>query len=107
MICKVKDCPKPSRSRGWCWGHYRRFLRYGSPTAVVSQGTKLQKERYGDIQHKRNSARGGSAGKRGYFGTLKDAGEEAELKALSKKGIEARKGKESSGNKAKLRGSTK
>ncbi len=28
--CKVPDCPGATIARGWCWRHYRRWLRSGS-----------------------------------------------------------------------------
>lgn len=31
MECSIPGCPKPARTRGWCHGHYRRFLRHGDP----------------------------------------------------------------------------
>lgn len=30
--CRVVDCGKRARLRGWCNPHYRRWLRYGDPT---------------------------------------------------------------------------
>lgn len=30
-ICKIEDCPDPAHSRGWCKGHYDRWLRHGDP----------------------------------------------------------------------------
>lgn len=32
-ICKIPDCGKPSKTRGWCNAHHHRFLRWGDPTA--------------------------------------------------------------------------
>lgn len=29
--CKIESCDKPSRSRGWCKGHYRRWRVHGDP----------------------------------------------------------------------------
>lgn len=29
--CTIDSCSKPAATRGWCFGHYRRFLRYGDP----------------------------------------------------------------------------
>lgn len=32
--CKVESCAKPGTfARGWCSPHYKRWYRYGSPTA--------------------------------------------------------------------------
>jgi len=33
MLCKAEGCHKPSRARGWCVAHYKRWKRHGSPTA--------------------------------------------------------------------------
>lgn len=30
-ICKISDCGKPVKSRGWCPAHYRRWSLYGDP----------------------------------------------------------------------------
>ena len=32
-ICKIDGCGNPARHLGWCRAHYRRFNRYGDPTA--------------------------------------------------------------------------
>lgn len=32
-LCNIGDCSKPAAIRGWCWAHYRRWLRYGNPLA--------------------------------------------------------------------------
>lgn len=29
--CKIKQCPKPVRRRGWCSSHYYRWQKYGDP----------------------------------------------------------------------------
>lgn len=31
--CSVPDCNKPSKTRGYCTGHYSRLLRHGDPLA--------------------------------------------------------------------------
>ena len=31
--CKVADCRKPAKNAGYCWSHYSRLSRYGSPLA--------------------------------------------------------------------------
>lgn len=31
MQCSVKGCEKPSKQKGWCWGHYTRWRKYGDP----------------------------------------------------------------------------
>lgn len=33
--CKHGSCAKPSVSRGWCYGHYRRWLKYGDPNFTI------------------------------------------------------------------------
>ncbi len=30
-LCSIPDCGKQTRRRGWCYAHYRRFLRHGDP----------------------------------------------------------------------------
>ncbi len=33
--CSVEDCDAPANaSRGWCWPHYRRWLKVGAPTPL-------------------------------------------------------------------------
>lgn len=32
-ICSVEGCEKSTRARGWCQAHYRRWSKYGDPTA--------------------------------------------------------------------------
>jgi hypothetical protein len=59
-------------------------------SAAIKKGNETKKEKYGPDFHKRISAMGGSHRKRGYFGELKDAGKEDELKRLSRKGVVAR-----------------
>lgn len=59
-------------------------------SAAAKQAQQTNKEKYGPDFHSRNGTTGGRAGKRGYFGTLKDAGNEAELKKLSQEGVKAR-----------------
>lgn len=33
-ICKIEDCGKPARGRGWCPTHYTRWRKHGDPLAV-------------------------------------------------------------------------
>lgn len=33
-ICRVGDCDRQSKSRGWCMMHYKRWHRNGDPTAL-------------------------------------------------------------------------
>ena len=33
MNCLIEDCGKPSRHRGWCYGHYHRWQRHGDALA--------------------------------------------------------------------------
>lgn len=33
MHCAIDTCEREAKRRGWCLGHYRRWLRYGTPTA--------------------------------------------------------------------------
>lgn len=30
-ICSIPDCGKPSKSKGYCWGHYARLRTHGDP----------------------------------------------------------------------------
>lgn len=32
-ICKIEGCESDVMARGWCCAHYKRWRRYGSPTA--------------------------------------------------------------------------
>lgn len=32
-LCKIEDCGKPVRTRGWCSAHYWRWHRHGDPLA--------------------------------------------------------------------------
>lgn len=32
--CNVSECVKPIHAKGWCYAHYMRAWRYGSPTFV-------------------------------------------------------------------------
>ncbi len=61
-------------------------------SAANKKAAKTRKEVHGIDDHARAGAIGGRARGRGYFGKLKDEGNEEELRALSKK---ARKVKES------------
>ena len=31
MLCSIEGCKRPSRARGWCINHYRRYKRNGDP----------------------------------------------------------------------------
>lgn len=45
--CKVVDCVKPSRRRGWCFMHYYRWLRNGDPlnpgSRIVHDGGEVDR----------------------------------------------------------------
>ncbi len=42
--CAVDDCLKPAKApRGWCWGHYQRNLKYGSPLKGVRADTPAKR----------------------------------------------------------------
>jgi len=30
-ICSIEGCGKPSKQKGWCWGHYSKWRKYGDP----------------------------------------------------------------------------
>ena len=32
-VCEIEGCGKPAAKRGFCAAHYKRLIRYGSPTA--------------------------------------------------------------------------
>lgn len=32
--CRYPDCDKPSRTRGWCVGHYAQWRRHGTVTRM-------------------------------------------------------------------------
>ena len=34
LTCKITECNKPSRKRGWCYMHHCRWLRHGDPTYI-------------------------------------------------------------------------
>lgn len=36
--CSVENCEKRAKKRGFCEAHYRKFLKWGDPTAGYSQG---------------------------------------------------------------------
>lgn len=35
-LCSIADCDKPSRKRGWCDKHYKRWQRHGNPDIKFS-----------------------------------------------------------------------
>jgi hypothetical protein len=41
--CSIEGCSDPSRSRGWCRGHYMRWRRYGDPVGKPS-GPRLSED---------------------------------------------------------------
>ena len=34
LVCSVQSCKRPSRTRGWCTLHYKRWWRIGDPLAT-------------------------------------------------------------------------
>lgn len=42
MNCKYPDCPDPQRAKGYCNGHYKRYLRYGSPDFHPLAGLQMR-----------------------------------------------------------------
>lgn len=36
-ICSIPDCGKLSKQKGWCWGHYYRWRKYGDPLKMVAK----------------------------------------------------------------------
>ncbi len=83
MICKLENCESVASARGWCWKHYRRWLRHGDPTTV-------KKAIHDSVYYSRISLVARSRSK-GYFGKLKKDGQEEKLKEISKKAVEAKK----------------
>ena len=39
-ICKIEDCAKPVRARGWCATHWQRWQRHGDPLKTVKNYEK-------------------------------------------------------------------
>lgn len=64
-------------------------------SAAASKGAKTQKEKYGNDFHTKHGTAGGRKRTRGYFGTLKDAGDTATIIANAKKGAEVTNGRSS------------
>ena len=62
-------------------------------SAANKKAAKTRKEKHGTDDHARAGAIGGRRRTRGYFGKLKDEGNDTELKRLSKQAQEARKKK--------------
>lgn len=42
-ICSISGCDKLAKSKGFCENHYRRFLRYGSPTGGARARGEVRK----------------------------------------------------------------
>lgn len=34
-ICAAWDCERPARAKGWCFKHYKRVERYGTPNVRI------------------------------------------------------------------------
>lgn len=48
--CSVPECGKPVRSRGWCYGHYMKVHRYGTPSpALEREYVDLRGQRRGTL----------------------------------------------------------
>lgn len=48
--CAVQGCAEPVKRRGWCYGHYMKWWRYGSPTPVHSSRREdLTNQRFGTL----------------------------------------------------------
>lgn len=67
----------------------RRIPEYNRSVAN-KKGAKTSKEKHGTDWHSRIGTRGGSVRTRGYLGHLKDQGRIDELRAIQKKGYDAR-----------------
>lgn len=43
-VCSIPGCEKPSRARGWCMMHHRRWRIHGSPHVKLSPGRKRRED---------------------------------------------------------------
>lgn len=49
-FCEVKDCDKPLERKGFCYGHYMKNWRYGTPTPQrLPTWTDIANERFGSL----------------------------------------------------------
>lgn len=49
-ICSVSDCSKPTKRGGFCYGHYMKNWRYGTPSPVHRRRwTDLTGQRFGSL----------------------------------------------------------
>lgn len=55
-------------------------------SAAAKKGAQTQKEKHGNDFHANNGAAGGRRRTRGYFGALKDSGNDAEIREQARKG---------------------
>ena len=47
QMCSIDGCEKPLAWRGWCYGHYKRWQKYGEPTGVpTGSPTRTLEERF-------------------------------------------------------------
>lgn len=47
--CAVQECPRlATASRGWCWAHYQRWLKYGDATYTTRRVEMTLLERFHD-----------------------------------------------------------
>ena len=54
IICSVSECFKQVRAKGYCWQHYRRYLRYGDPLILRSNHSHGGKLRFSSDEAKYN-----------------------------------------------------
>lgn len=48
--CSLPDCDKPLKRMGYCYGHYMKSWRYGTPTPVSSPGwVDIRGQRFGTL----------------------------------------------------------
>ncbi len=46
MPCSVDGCGQPAKHRGWCWKHYDRWRRHGSPHILLTNQGRPVEERF-------------------------------------------------------------
>lgn len=52
-ICKIKNCEKKHKAKGYCHRHYQQFLQYGK----ILKRTKFDKNEFVEKENYRKSRR--------------------------------------------------